>query len=88
MTEWGVVSVIVVLVGLVAGFVRSAVNLTTSITTLTGSVNALKENLADLTVKNTASHARIWDKIGDHDDKIADHETRLSVIEDRKGIRE
>ena len=83
MTEWGVVGVIVALVGLGAAIIKPVVSLTQSITKLTVVVQTLQENMSELTTKNSHSHARIWDHNEEQDARIEDHERRIGTLENR-----
>ena len=87
MTEWGVVLVIVTLLGFVSGIVTPLIKLNTAIVKLIDSVDALDKSLGDLIESNTRTHKRIWDKLDEHDDKINDHETRLVVIVEKEKER-
>lgn len=84
MTEWAVVGVIVTLIGLIAAVVKPLITLNTTLTKLTDSVATLDKNITALTTDNTASHARIWGELDEHDEKLNDHETRLTIME-KKG---
>lgn len=81
MTEWGVVGVIVVLLGLGVSIVKPIVSLTRSITELTVTMRDFKQDLDNLTVNNTESHRRIWRHNEEQDEQIQDHETRIQIIE-------
>lgn len=85
MSEWGVVGVIVVMVGLFFTVGKPVINLNTSITELTVTVKHLQkdyddlkkktqEEINELAVKNSDSHKRIHDKIDDHEQRINDLE--------------
>ena len=84
MTEWAVVGVIVTLIGLIAAVVKPLITLNTTLTKLVDSVATLDKNITALTTDNTASHARIWGELDEHDEKLNDHETRLTIME-KKG---
>lgn len=84
MTEWGVVGVIVALVGLFLTVGAPVMKLITSITKLTGAVDALQKDVEGLTVKNTEAHRRIWEHNDEQDEKLNDHETRIKLMEDHK----
>lgn len=83
MNEWTVVSVIVTLAGLGAALVRPLIGLNATITRLTVAVNMLETNISGLAAKNSESHAKLWDRVEEHDDILNAHETRLAVIERR-----
>ena len=88
MTEWGVVGVIIAVVGLFFTVGKPVINLNTSITKLTVTVDRLQkdyddlktrahEEVNDLAVKNSDSHRRIHDKLDDHEQRITDLEHGL-----------
>lgn len=81
MSEWTVVSVLVTLVGLCAAVIRPLMSLNGVITRLTGAVNTLEKNIAALAEKNSETHGRIWDKVGEQDELLRGHEARLVMIE-------
>lgn len=87
MTEWGVVLVIVTLLGFVSGIITPLIKLNTAIVKLIDSVNALDKSLGNLIESNTKTHKRIWDKLDEHDDKLNKHDTRLAVIEEKEKER-
>lgn len=82
--EWTIVTVLVVLVGLIASIVKPIVSLNSSITKLTTVVDLLSVDMNKLTAKNTESHSRIWDELGNHEDHLNKHEVRLTVLEKKK----
>lgn len=81
LTEWGVVGVIVVLLGIGATIIKPIVSLTRSITELTVTMRDFRQDLDNLTNKNTESHGRLWMHNDEQDEKIQDHETRIQIIE-------
>ncbi len=85
MNEWTVVTVIVTLAGLVAAIVRPLIGLNGTITKLTAAVNVLEKNISGLAAKNSESHAKLWEKVEEHEDTLNCHETRLTVIENYAG---
>ena len=87
MTEWGVVGVIIAVVGLFFTVGKPVITLNTSITKLTVTVDRLQKDyddlkkqahseVNDLAVKNSDSHRRIHDKLDDHEQRITDLEHR------------
>ena len=80
MTEWQVVGVIVVLVGL-AAVIKPVVCLNASITRLNGICAFLEKNLGELTQKNSQAHDRLWQRADEHEAKLQKHDTRLTVLE-------
>ena len=81
MTEWGVVVVIIALVGLIAAVVGPIVKLNTTITRLTVVIGKMEGDFDKLTTKNTESHGRLWDKNEEQDKKLEDHEKRINILE-------
>lgn len=88
MSEWGVVGVLIAIVGLFFTVGKPVITLNTSITKLTVTVEQLQkdyddlkkqahEEVNDLAVKNADSHRRIHDKLDDHEHRIADLEHNL-----------
>ena len=81
MTEWQVVGVIVVLVGLGAAVIPPIVKLNSTITRLTTVVERLGGDVADLTQRNAKTHERLFAAIDKHSEKLEDHEGRIRVLE-------
>jgi hypothetical protein len=81
MSEWTIVTVIATLVGLLVTVVRPLMDLNATITRLTEVVNTLEKNISGLSAKNSESHGRIWEKVGEHDEMLNRHETRLLILE-------
>ncbi len=81
MTEWQVVGVIVVLVGLAAAVIKPVVSLNASITRLNGICAFLEKNLGELTQKNSQAHEKLWRRADEHEAKLQNHDTRLAVLE-------
>ena len=81
MAEWGVVGVIVVLVGLFAAIAGPIIRLNTTIAKLDGSVEALRRDLGALTTRNSETHDRIFKRLDAADETLGDHETRITVLE-------
>lgn len=83
MTEWGVVGVIVALVGLVTGLVKPMISLTQSITKLTVMMEQFAADFGELTAKNSSGHDKLWRKNEEHDHTLQDHEKRIVILEER-----
>ena len=81
MSEWTVVTVIVVMVGLIASILKPLISLNSTMTRLTEAVDRLEQNMESLTGRNSESHARLWRKSEEHEERLNDHETRLKMIE-------
>ena len=85
MTEWGVVVVIIALVGLFATVIPPIVKLTKAITELTTTMRVMDRQVTELTTTNKESHQRLWDKNEEQDETINDHEIRIGILEHTKG---
>lgn len=83
MTEWGVVGVIVVLVGLIASILKPLINLNSSITKLTVAVENLQKDVEGMTAKSSEAHRRLWDHNEEQDHKLEDHEIRIQKVEEK-----
>ncbi len=88
MTEWGVVGVIVVLIGIVGSVLAFAerVNkpvkeLTTTAATLTVEIKSLNKRLEKLDCDNEKEHNALWDKAEEHEKILVDHDKRITVLE-------
>ena len=85
MTEWSVVGVIVVLVGLFFAIYtpisKNTKENTKAMTELTVTMRIIGDQLSKFDEDNSKSHKRIWEH-NDHQYHILnDHETRLQIIE-------
>ncbi len=76
MTEWGVVGVLVVLVGLVAALVKPLIKWNTSLTENTMATMALTETIKANETRNEKEHSEIWDELDEHDKRISNIEKR------------
>ena len=74
MTEWGVVGVLVVLVGLVATLVKPLIKWNTSLTENTMATMALTETIKANETRNEKEHSEIWDELDEHDKRISNIE--------------
>lgn len=77
MTEWGVLGVIITVVGLLATVIKPIIDLTRSITKLT----VVVENLSKDMETQRKSNSKLWAHNDEQDAKIMDHETRLQLLE-------
>lgn len=84
MTEWGVVVVIIALVGLFATVISPIVKLTKAITELTTTMRVMERQVTDLTNANKESHMLLWEHNGEQDEAIKDHEVRIGILEHAK----
>ena len=81
MTEWGVVGVIIALVGFAATFLAPALKLNASITKLTVTVEQLVRDMSEQRERSREVHKRLWDKNEEQDRTLHDHETRITTLE-------
>ena len=81
MTEWGVVGVVIALVGLFVTVVKPLLTLNTSIVRLTERMEHISTELNELTARNTDNHRRIWDRVEGHTEKLTEHEKRIDHLE-------
>ena len=81
MTEWGVVGVIIALLGLLATVVNPIITLTRSITKLTVVVERLSQDMETQRMSN----GKLWRHNDEQDAKINDHETRIQLLEEEGG---
>lgn len=81
MTEWGVVGVIIALVGFVVALGTPIIKLVSTLTKLTTIVDTLQGGVVSLTDKNTEAHGRLWAKNEEQDKTISNHEGRISKVE-------
>lgn len=90
MTEWGVVGVIVVVLGIIATvftisdrYTKPTKDLTVAVATLTVTMNTLTEQLKKLDEDNDKEHLALWNKYEEEADTLSEHEARLRVIESK-----
>lgn len=90
MNEWGVVVVIVTLVGLAAAIIKPIVQLNTNIVKLTDAVEGLKNAHTKMESDNEEEHKKLHDRINHRkkeneelDDRVADHERRIGILEQK-----
>lgn len=81
MTEWGVVGVLVVLVGLFLTVGKPILSLITALDKLTHICNELSNKFERFEMENKISHRRIWEHNTMQDERLNDHETRIQVLE-------
>lgn len=86
MNEWGVVLVIISLVGLGAAIVKPILSLNTAIVKLTEAVKELQKDMADFVNGNHNSHVRIHERIDGCNEVIRNHENRLEKLENEKRV--
>ena len=81
MDEWGVVGVLVVLVGLFLSVGAPVIRLNSTITKLSTLVEGLRDRQAQQEQNNSDSHRRIWKHNEEQDAVLNDHETRITILE-------
>lgn len=86
MTEWAVVGVIVVLVGLFASLAKPLLSLNKSIVTLTVTMAELQKSFEKFGDENADSHRRLWAKNDAQDKRLDEHERRIIHIEDTNNM--
>lgn len=84
MNEWGVVGVLIALVGFVFTLVKPILTLNTTITQLTEIVKRLQSDVEELTTRNSSAHARIFDRLEKDEKDLANHEMRITVLEKKE----
>lgn len=84
MTEWTVVTVIVVLAGLIATIIKPIIKLNGTLTRLGESVDALEKNISGLTSRNSETHEKLWGKLEAQERALGGHETRIQILERKK----
>lgn len=84
MTEWGVVGVLIALVGFGATIIKPLLSLNTSIVQLTTRIDQMTESLDEISDRNHKSHERIWAHNEEQDSRLDAHELRINNLE-RKG---
>ena len=82
MTEWGVVGVVIALVGLMATVIKPAISLTQATTKLTVMVGELRRELDEHASQSRTSRQKLWDKNNKQDEIIQNHEVRIARLED------
>ena len=85
MSEWTVVTVIVVLSGLVISFVKPLISLNSTLTRLADAVGVLERELKDFSARNREAHARIWEKEQEQDAALQRHEAMLTQLTEKNG---
>ena len=71
MTEWGVVGVLVVLIGLVATLVKPLIKWNVSLAENTLATKALTKTIKDNETRNEKEHVEIWTELDEHDKRIS-----------------
>ena len=85
MNEWGVVGVLVVVVGLFLSVGAPVIRLNSTLTKLSTLVEGLRDRQAQQEQNNTDSHRRLWKHNDVQDAALHDHETRITILERKEG---
>lgn len=81
MSEWDIVSVIVVIVGLFFTVGKPIINLNTNITILNESLKTEKEKLADFEKCSEREHCELWEHNEKQDKMLEEHKMRLHDLD-------
>lgn len=81
MNEWGVVGVLIALVGLIAAIVKPMISLTKSITELSVVVRGLRTDMDSQQSRAHETHKALWEKESEQDTRLENHETRIKHLE-------
>ena len=81
MSEWDVVGILVVLVGLFFTVGKPIITLNTSITILNEQLKETRADQARHEKNNTEAHRRIWEHNTAQDEQLAEHKMRLHDLD-------
>lgn len=81
MNEWGVVGVIIALIGLLASVMGPVVYITKTLAKLTTITERMQSDQNIDRDQNLQSHQKLWAHNDDQDAKINDHEIRIQILE-------
>lgn len=84
MTEWGVVGVIIALVGLFFTVGKPVVELNKALTENTTEIRNNKQTLTAFQADSKQTHAEQWDHIHANSEKLVDHEARIHNLEENQ----
>ena len=84
MSEWEVVGVLVVLIGLITAICKPVIQLTRAITKLTDAVEELERRLEREHSDNEITHERLYQRDEEQDKKLCKLEQRVAYIEKRR----
>lgn len=84
MTEWGVVCVIISLVGLISAIGRFVTPITEALTKLSVLIERVDKRLEEHILDSKGEHNDLWDKVDDHEIRIVRLE--LEDGDDGKGV--
>ncbi len=81
MTEWGVVTVLVTVVGLFAAVGAPVLKLNSTITRLQTVLDDLRSDFDEQKSHNSEGHKRLWEHNDKQDEQLDDHEKRITRLE-------
>lgn len=91
MTEWNIVTVIVVIVGLIGTVAAPLVKNTRAMTQLSGEIKNLiyrieqnEKETNEIKVKASSRHKEIFKRLDEQGEKINNHEGRISALEHKE----
>lgn len=91
MTEWNIVTVVVVIVGLIGTVAAPLVKNTHAMTQLSGEIKNLiyrieqnEKETDELKVKASSRHKQIFERLDEQGEKINNHEGRISALEHKE----
>lgn len=81
MTDWDIVTDIVVLAGLIMTVTTPLLKLNTSITQLKALLDSVAKQVQENDKSNSASHKRLWEHNEEQDETLQRHEKRLHDLD-------
>ena len=84
MTEWGVVGVIIALVGLFFTVGKPVVELNKALTENTAEIRNNKKTLETFKADSKKTHEAQWNHIHANKEKLAEHEARIHNLEENQ----
>ena len=84
LTEWGVVGVVVTLVGLIGVFVKLTYSLSSILQKLSSAVDQLGKTVDKMDNSNAKTHQRIFTQLVEHDDMLQEHDLKLALLEKKE----
>ena len=85
MTEWAVVGVIVVLIGLIGAVVKPLIKWNTSLTENTVAIKDLTDSIKGNEKSNAEEHIAIWEEVEKQGDMLNQHDKDIAVIKEKVG---
>jgi len=85
MTEWAVVGVIVVLIGLIGAVVKPLIKWNTSLTENTMAIKGLTDSIKGNEKSNAEEHIAIWEEVEKQGDMLNQHDKDIAVIKEKVG---